>query len=92
MSLCYSVRMTTREERLLEEVAELRAILDHPAVKAVVELVREAERQFNRAETAHDAKDEANRRWLDEVTRKDCEDVCHPSHGACCGGRPGVKL
>ena len=59
----------TREERLLEEIAELRALLNHPAVRVVVELVQEAEHQYNRAEAAHNLKDEANRRWLEAVSR-----------------------
>lgn len=33
-------------------------------VKAVSDLADEAIRQYQRAETAHDQKDEANRRWL----------------------------
>jgi hypothetical protein len=51
------------------EVEELRAPLNHPTVRAVVELVREAEHQYNRAEYAHTLKDEANQRWLEAVTK-----------------------
>lgn len=59
----------TREQRLPEEVAELRALLNHPAVRVVVELVQEAEHQYNRAEHAHTLKDEANQRWLEAVSK-----------------------
>ena len=61
--------MTSREERLLEELQEYRRLLTHPTVRAVVELVQEAEHQHNRAEAAHVLKDEANRRWLEAVTK-----------------------
>jgi hypothetical protein len=47
------------------EVEELRALLNHPTVRAV----REAEHQYNRAEYAHTLKDEANQRWLEAVTK-----------------------
>lgn len=46
------------------ENKQLRAKLNHPVVAAVVALAEEAERQYKRAEAAHDAKDEANRRWI----------------------------
>ncbi len=69
MSVCYSVSMSNREERLVEELNALRALLAHPTVRAVVELVQEAEHQYNRAEAAHGLKDEANQRWLEAVTK-----------------------
>jgi hypothetical protein len=50
------------------ENERLKALLRHPVVASVVELVDEAERQFRRAEAAHDLKDEANRRWVAAVT------------------------
>lgn len=69
MSVCYSMKMTLREDQLLAELEEYRRLLQHPAVRAVVELVQEAEHQHNRAEHAHTLKDEANQRWLDAVSR-----------------------
>lgn len=56
-------------EQLEYEVEELRALLNHPAVRVVVELVQEAEHQYNRAEHAHTLKDEANQRWLEAVSK-----------------------
>lgn len=66
---CVTVCDVKTYEQLQYEVEELRALLLHPTVKAVVELVQEAEHQYNRAEHAHTLKDEANQRWLDAVSK-----------------------
>lgn len=55
-------------EQLLDE-DQMQHLLDHPAVAAVIAVVMEADRQYRRAEAAHDAKDEANRRWLELASR-----------------------
>lgn len=55
----------TEREEAIRERDTLRMELSHPAVAAVAELVKDRNRQYRRAEAAHDAKDEANRRWLE---------------------------
>lgn len=51
-------------EAVVAELAALKVLLRDPAVKAVVELAQECDRQARRAEAAHEQKDEANNRWL----------------------------
>lgn len=45
--------------------------LKHPLVAAVISLIVDAESGHHRAEVAHDAKDEANRRWFDVSQQRD---------------------
>lgn len=64
-------RLTREIDLLGGEIQRLKAELrrrNHPTVRAVADLVEEMETQFRRAEAAHDAKDEANRRWLEATT------------------------
>lgn len=58
-------------ETLLAERDELRAKLSDPVISAVLALLADRDRQLRRAEAAHDAKDEANRRWLAATTKPD---------------------
>lgn len=67
---------------------ELRAKLANATVQAVVALVEQVGHEYRRAEAAHDAKDEANRRWLDATVATRCPDVhddgvtrCHDNAG-----------
>lgn len=61
--------MPTIVEEIVPQVREdERAKLADPAVRAVVELVEQRDREYRRAEAAHEAKDEANRRWLTALT------------------------
>ena len=55
-------------KNLRAELDALKARLRQPAVAAVLELLEDRNRQHFRAEAAHEAKDEANRRWLEATT------------------------
>lgn len=58
------IRLLQEHDRRGAELDALKAKLRDPAVAAVVELAEQCDREHRRAEAAHDAKDEANRRWL----------------------------
>lgn len=58
-------------EAVLAELDDARKKLADPAVAAVVELLGQYHHEYRRAEAAHEAKDEANRRWLEATTGKE---------------------
>lgn len=53
------------------ELDEIKGKIAHPTVAGVLDLVALCEHRWHAAEAAHDAKDEANRRWLEaELARE----------------------
>jgi hypothetical protein len=57
--------MLKQRDAALQELTQAKAKLADPAVRAVLELIEHHDREHRRAEAAHEAKDEANARWLE---------------------------